>query len=87
MTRPALDAMSESAVAKMRWAVFARALRGTVQADIAAQIQALADIDSPPSVATLKTRRGVEREEKAQALAAQTALRKILLLDDDEVES
>lgn len=87
MTRPALDALSQAAVAKMRWAVFARALKGTVQADIEGQIQTLADIDKPPSASELKTRRSVDREAKTQALVVQAALRKVLLLDDDEAES
>lgn len=84
MTRPALDAMSPQDVDATRWAVFARALAPTITADLEGKLTELTDIDSPPSAGTLKRRRGVIREELAQAIAQQRELRTMLLLDDDD---
>jgi hypothetical protein len=84
MTRPALDGLRPTDVEKLRWGLYARALRPSVQADYDRQLLDLADADSPPKAGALKARRAVERERLEQARIRQLELRRHLLLDDDE---
>jgi hypothetical protein len=83
MTRAALDALSPAEALKVRWSVYARALQPVIAMDFDEQLEDLNDADSPPSKATLKHRRAVQREKIAQARVQQAQLREVLLLDHE----
>jgi hypothetical protein len=84
MTRDALRAMPDEDVAALRWGLYARALAPLVRIDFDARLQDITDADRPPSAATLKARRAVQREDLQLARIEQARVRQLLDLDGED---
>ncbi len=82
-----LAATSPGTVAKMRWALYAEALKGAVGLDIDRELQDLRDAreDDPKRQKNLRRRRIYEAEQRLQSFRAiQASTRVALYLDDPE---